>query len=99
MSTERDELARMLERTGQLGPSTVECLRLKDAEHYADAILSAGYVKVSEAAIERAAKAAVEHLNERGYAEESEPGYVLVDGTYDMTQLARAVVAALREET
>jgi 6,7-dimethyl-8-ribityllumazine synthase len=62
-----------------------------------DALAAADQALFSESAIERAAKAAVEHLNERGYAEESEPGYVLVDGTYDMTQLVRAVVAALRE--
>jgi len=60
------------------------------------ALAAADSVLFSEAAIERAAKAAVEHLNERGYAEESEPGYVLVDGTYDMSQLVRAVIEELK---
>jgi len=41
----RDELAMIVERAGQIGPSTVECIRLKDAEYYADAILAAGYRK------------------------------------------------------
>ena len=44
-NNERDELAQLIERAGQLGPCTVEDLRLKDAEYYADAILAAGYVK------------------------------------------------------
>lgn len=88
----RDELAELLYDV------SADEWRHHSPNEAADAIIAAGYVKVSEAAIERAAKAAQEHLNECGYAEESERGYVLVDGTYSMNELVRAVVAALREE-
>ncbi|MFJ4287994.1 hypothetical protein ACIPY0_20325 [Paenarthrobacter nicotinovorans] len=46
---ERFDLAETIERAGQHGPSTVECLRLKDAEYYAGAILADGYHKTPRA--------------------------------------------------